>query len=67
MVSIFSVEACVVDKVDAAADDVAGGEGRAVGLAGAGRAKRVAVVAVVSVRMFVPSWLKENIFRYMVE
>jgi len=32
-VSVFGVEASVVDEVDAASDDVAGGEGGSVGLA----------------------------------
>lgn len=56
MVSIFSVEACVVYKVDATSDDVTSSEGGSVGLAGAGGTKRVTVVAVVTVRVFVPAW-----------
>lgn len=56
MVPVLRVEACVVDQVHAAADDVARGERRPVGLARAGRAEGVAVVAVVAVRVFIPAW-----------
>lgn len=55
MVTVLCVEARVVDQVDAAADDVTGCEGGPVGLARARRTKRVTVVAVVAVRMFVPT------------
>lgn len=56
MVAVLGVEAGVVDEVDAAADDVARGEGGPVRLARARRAEGVSVVAVVSVRMLVPPW-----------
>lgn len=49
MVSVLGIEACVVDEVHAAADDVSRGEGGPVRLPGAGRAERVPVVAVVPV------------------
>ena len=55
MVSVLGVETGPVDQIEAAADDVAGCESRPVGLPGAGAAKTVAVVAVVTVRMFVPA------------
>lgn len=55
MVPVLRVEAGVVDEVHAAADDVARGEGGPVRLPGARRAERVAVVAVVAVRVFVPT------------
>lgn len=56
MVSILGVEAGVVHQVDAATDHIAGRERRPVRLSGARRAERVAVVAVVAVRVFVPTW-----------
>lgn len=55
MVSVLGVEAGVVDEVDAAADDVPGGEGGPVRLPGARRAERVPVVAVIPVRVLVPT------------
>ena len=54
MVPVLGVEAAVLDEVEAAADHVVGGEGRPVGLAGAGAAEAVPVVAVVTVRLLVP-------------
>lgn len=49
MVAVLCVEACVVDEVDAAADDVAGRECGPVRLSGAGRAERMPVVAMIAV------------------
>lgn len=56
VVAILRVERGVVDQIDAAADHVAGSEGRPVRLTCAGRAKAVAVIAVVTIRVLVPSW-----------
>jgi len=55
MMSVLGVEAGPIDQVEAAADHVTGCESRPVGLAGAGTAKTVTVVAVVTIRMFVPA------------
>lgn len=55
MVAVLRVEARVVHQIDAAADHVAGGEGRPVRLAVARRTERVAVVAVIAERLFVPA------------
>lgn len=55
MMSVLCVEACVVDEVDSAADDVTGGEGRPVRLSRARRAERMPVIAVVAVRVLVPA------------
>jgi hypothetical protein len=49
VVSVLGVEAGVVDEVDAATDDVTGGERRPIRLPGARRAERVPIVAVVPV------------------
>lgn len=53
--SVLGVEASVVYEVDAAADDVASGERRAVRLSGARGAERVTVVSVITVRVFIPT------------
>lgn len=55
MVSVLRVEAGIVDEVDAAADHVARGKGGPVRLPRARRAERVPVVAVVTVRVLVPT------------
>lgn len=54
VVAILRVERGVVDQVDAAADHVTGSEGRPVRLTCARRAKAVAVIAVVTIRVLVP-------------
>lgn len=67
MMSVLSVEARVVYEVDAAADNVARGEGGPVGLPRAGRAERVSIVAMVTVRVFVPACncLEEDVEKMM--
>lgn len=55
VVAILRVERGVVDQIDAAADHVTGSEGRPVRLTSAGRAKAVTVIAVVTIRVLVPS------------
>lgn len=55
MVSIFRVKARIINEIDTASDHVARGEGGSVWLSGAGRTERVAVVAVITVRLFVPA------------
>jgi hypothetical protein len=54
-VAILCVETGVVDEVDAAANHVTCRERGAVGLPRAGGAERVAVVSVVTIRVFVPT------------
>ena len=49
VMTILSVEAGTVYEVDAAANDVTGGEGGPVSLAGTGAAEAVTIVAVVAV------------------
>lgn len=56
VVAILRVERGVVDQIDTAADHVTGSEGRPVRLTCAGRAKAVAVIAVITIRVLVPSW-----------
>lgn len=55
MVSVLGVEAGVVDEVDAATDHVTRSKGRPVRLPRARRAERVPVIAVVTVRVLVPT------------
>ena len=55
MVTVLGIEARPVNKVKTAANDVTGCKCRAVCLACARTAKAVTVVAVISVRMFVPT------------
>lgn len=55
MVTVLGVEARVVHQIDATADDVTGGEGRSVRLPVTGRAERVAIVTVVTIRLLVPA------------
>lgn len=55
MDTIFGVETRTIDEVEAAANDVARGEGGAVRLARARAAEAVAVVAVVAVALLVPA------------
>ena len=55
MVTVFGVEASVVYEINAASDDISGSESGAIRLASAGRTKRMAVVTVVTVRVFIPS------------
>ena len=55
VVAVLGVEARVVDQVDPTTDDVTGGEGRPVRLARGGRVERVPVVAMVTVRVFLPA------------
>ena len=55
MVPVLGVETGTVHEVDAAADNVVGREGGPVWLPGAGAAEAVPVVAVVAVRVFVPT------------
>lgn len=56
VVAVLGVEARVLDEVHAAADDVARREGRPVRLSRARGAEGVAVVPMVAIRVFVPSW-----------
>ena len=49
MVSVFGVEASVVYEIDAASDDVPGGESGTVWLAGAGGAEGMSVVTMVTI------------------
>ena len=53
--TILCVEAGVVDEVNAAANDIARRKRGSVGLSGARRAKGVAVVSVVTIRVLVPT------------
>lgn len=53
--AILCVETSVVDEVNAAANHVACSERGAVGLPRAGGAERVAVISVVTIRVFVPT------------
>lgn len=55
-VAVLGVKAGVVDEVDAAANHVTRRERGSVRLAGAGGAEGVAVIAVVTVRVLVPTW-----------
>lgn len=55
VMAILRVEGGVVNEIYAAADHVAGGESRSVGLPGATWAETVAVVAVVTVWMLIPT------------
>lgn len=60
MVSVLGVEAGIVDEVDAATDHVPRGEGGPVRLPRARRAERVPVVAVVAVRVLVPTCARRS-------
>lgn len=53
--AILGVEAGVIDQVDTAADDVARGERGPVRLPRARGAEGVAVVTVVTIRVFIPT------------
>lgn len=55
VMAILRVEGGVVNEIYAAADHVAGGEGGSVGLSSATWAETVAIVAVVTVRMLIPT------------
>lgn len=55
MVSVLGVEAGIIDEVDAATDHVTRGKGGPVRLPRARRTERVPVVAVVTVRVLVPT------------
>ena len=55
MMSVFGVEASVIDEIDATADDVTRGESRSVRLPSTGRAKRMTVVTVITVRVLIPT------------
>lgn len=55
-VAILCVEACVVDEVDTAANHIACCKRGSVRLPRARRAEGVAVVSVVTIRVFVPTW-----------
>lgn len=54
--AVLGVKAGVVDEVDTAANHVARRERGSVRLASARGAEGVAVVSVVTVRVFVPTW-----------
>ena len=56
VVAVFCVETSVVYKIDTAANDIAGGERRPVGLPSPGRTERVSVISVIPVRLSVPAW-----------
>ena len=55
VVSVFGIEASIVDEIDATSDDVSGGESGTVRLTSAGGAEGVTIIAMVTVRVFVPS------------
>jgi len=56
VVTVFCVKTSVVNKINSATYDVSGCESGSVLLPSAGWTKRMTVVAVVTVRVFVPSW-----------
>jgi hypothetical protein len=56
VVAIFRVKTRVIYEIDAASDDVSRRKGGSVRLTGARRTERMAVVAVITIRLFVPTW-----------
>lgn len=67
MVSVLCVETSAVNQIDAAADNVAGGESGTVGLSVARRAERISVIAVIAERLFVPTFEQRHENRFPID
>jgi hypothetical protein len=63
VVAIFRVKTRVIYEIDAASDDVSRRKGGSVRLTGARRTERMAVVAVITIRLFVPTYKNSTSLR----
>ena len=62
IVTVSSIETGVVEKIDTTTNEIIGGEGGSVENTGAGRAERMAIVSVIAIGAFVPSWQTIEIY-----